>query len=318
MAWAADKFPRASFDGIEFPWIEIEIKGGLREYEHVYLHRPGGEIESLGRKLYEFRFSCPFHEVSVAYPNLYPARLFELIRRLETEESGTLVVPNYGRFRVKGLDWSRRLAARIKTGERVELVFKEDQQIQLVTEQQAALAFASIPTKSALVFALYEQKIADFTSRVPTDAEGTRILGDLDTARYALQDAILKVQEVRGIADAANAVGSSYRDRIRAVAQTCEALVNNPLLQLEEAYPLVESIHDLWDAAVQSGEAAASRSRPVGIYITQRIMTIGEVAIALYDDVSRAQEILSINNFARADRIPRETRVNHYIAVGMT
>jgi hypothetical protein len=62
MASPFDQLQAASFAGYIFPWSRIRVSCSLRDHVHIYPHAPGGQPEKLGRNLYEFHFTCPFHQ----------------------------------------------------------------------------------------------------------------------------------------------------------------------------------------------------------------------------------------------------------------
>ncbi len=99
---AFDALLRASFLDYPFPVQDIDVKGGLRDHVHEYPHAPGGAPEKLGRKLYEFTFTCPFLTGLRGYPKLWPETLATLRIFFEGQNTGDLVVPTIGTINTFG------------------------------------------------------------------------------------------------------------------------------------------------------------------------------------------------------------------------
>jgi hypothetical protein len=136
-----DNFTRpAAFGDIAFPFIQLSIKGSLDHKVHKYLHRPGGEVEDLARRAYEFRFECQFDSESRAWPDLYPDRLGQLVALCESGQTFALYVPNLAsEVQAKATDWPRTLHASVRSGERVEFAFVEDSTEQYTTDELTAI-----------------------------------------------------------------------------------------------------------------------------------------------------------------------------------
>lgn len=123
---ALGRLPGASFAGFRFPIRELHVRGSLRHHLHEYPHSPGAALEGLGRRLYEFRMTAPFHETFRSYPKLYPETLASLRTIFDGGLAWDLVVPWIGTIQARCIEWTQHLVAKVQSGEDVELVFLED------------------------------------------------------------------------------------------------------------------------------------------------------------------------------------------------
>ena len=123
-----DSYPQASFSGITFPVESSRIKGGIRDHIHEYPHSPGGSPEKLGRMLYEFTVQVHFDARFTNYPGLYPQSLNQLTTLFEAQTTADFRLPQMpASVSCYCRAWTREMTNRIRSGERVELVFMEDQ-----------------------------------------------------------------------------------------------------------------------------------------------------------------------------------------------
>lgn len=290
-----DSFPQASFAGVAFPYTKIGIHGALNYHLHTYLHRPGGEIESLGRKPYEFTFHCEFHTSMRAWTRAYPELLATLIDLFESEVTANLVVPNVGTVRAKAIKWPRNLSAKIRSGESVEFVFLEDSQNQLVTTSVPAFSMAAVPIQAA-------------------------VLSDVVSARGldpGLLDALLNaVAELTAARDQAELMGALVAQQAERVMSACAILESLALFNDPMNWPVLDALRDVWASAYAVDLDALQHSLPLDSYFVPRTMTVSEVSIAVYNDTSHALELLQLNAFDDALAIPPGAIVKHYAVLG--
>jgi prophage DNA circulation protein len=294
MADILDAFPHASFAGVAFPYTKIAIHGGLNYHLHTYLHRPGGEIESLGRKPYEFTFHCEFHATMRAWAQAYPELLATLINLFESEITAGLVVPNVGTVQAKAIKWPRNLSARIRSGESVELVFLEDSQNQLVAAV-TAFSMAAVPIQAAVLSNVVTQQGLD-----------PSLLDDLLNAVAALT----------AIRDQVELMGAMVEQKADQVMNACAALESLAMFNDPMNWPILDALRDVWASANTVSADALARSLPLDSYFVPRTMTVSEVSIAVYGDTTHALEILQLNAFDDALAIPPGAIVEHYAVLG--
>jgi hypothetical protein len=125
-----------SFAGIAFPYTEITMDGEMRHYVHEYPHAPGGLPEKLGRKLYAFDISVPFHGnlIPPQYKGLWPENLASLVAQFEIGTTADLILPQIGApIRAFCTNWKRVLKSTNTVGETVTLKFLEDDESRRTT-----------------------------------------------------------------------------------------------------------------------------------------------------------------------------------------
>jgi len=143
-----DAFKKAAFGDIQFPYKAISIKGALDHHPHKYLHRPGAEVEGLGRRAYVIGFDCDFHNTAPSWPDLYPSRLSQLVSLCESEQTYPLDVPNLGRsLPVKAIVWDRTLLASVRSGESVRFEFLEDSTERYTADKLINFTEGAAPTQ---------------------------------------------------------------------------------------------------------------------------------------------------------------------------
>jgi hypothetical protein len=286
-----DALPKASFAGIAFPYSKISIVGGLNHHLHTFLHRPGGEIEALGRKPYEFTFHCDFHTTMRAWARAYPDLLSSLVGLFETEVTAELRVPNVGTVRAKAIKWSRDLSARIRSGESAEFTFLEDTQNQRVQTATFGFSMAAVPIQAAVL----------------SNAVAARGL------EPGLLDMLLdSLGELLALRDEAELVGAIVAAKAERVMNACAALDALPVFEDPMNWPVLDAVRDVWASANTVSLDALARSLPLDSFFVPRTMTVSEVSVALYRDTSHAVELLQLNAFHDALAIPPGTIVKHY------
>ncbi len=288
-----DQLQRASFGGIEFPYKELDIAGAIREHEHEYPHAPGAALEKLGRKLYEIRFKSPFHETFRKYPKLWSQSLPKLVRLFEKETTGDLVLPNVGTIKACCVRWNRALGATQRSGESVDLTFREDQEQAFLVNSLLSVSTQSLESK-AQKFAIEAEKVRP---------------------RESLFDSILtSANSVLAIVDTVEMYGNLVEAKLLAVAGLCQeadqrlAVVNDPL-----NHEMLEALLDLWDAVVKLNGDLLKTGGTMLTYTLQRGMSMIELAKSIYDgDGSRALELLQLNAVIDPFNLPARTVVRYY------
>lgn len=295
MADIFDGFKKAAFGDIEFPYVSIGIKGSLRHHVHEYLHRPGAEIESLGRRAYEFRFGCQFHTDMPSWPDLYPSRLSELVSLCESEQTFDLYVPNLGReVKAKAIEWPRNLLATVRSGESVELVFLEDASERYTAANLIGTVANSAPAQIAAV---------QFEVEKLAEPELTDLLDDL----IAELDKWLSVKE-----DVELAIEYQHA-RVDGVFTRCQRLAEAPAMQTTLATPALQATLALWANIARVKNDSLAAARPLAAWITDDDhMSVTDVAMKLFNgSPANTVEILKLNDFDDALDIRVGTRVRY-------
>ena len=289
-----DTWRKAKLDTIEFPYTDLEIRGGLRTHAHEYLKRPGAEQETLGRRAYTFTFKGRFVDVFEAYADLYPSRLSALISICESERTVDLWVPPMERsFKVKAVEWTRSITAALRNGEDFSLSLVEDSTEQFTTLNLIGTrtsAFPQLATQLAIeVRALEEPSLLD-----ALDA----LLNAIDTflGTVALVQAEIDYQTAR----------------VDGVVRRCNALANLPAMQRAPAAPALLLLIDVWALAAQARAEVLAAATPIQLYRVERdVMSVLDVAVDIYGAPTKAGELLRLNDLDNAMRLTRGTYLRY-------
>jgi prophage DNA circulation protein len=275
MPTAFEQLPRPSFAGIEFPYETMRIRGGLRDHVHEYPHAPGGAPEKMGRKLYEFEFNCQFQTTFAAYPGLWPKRLAKLRHMWESELTATLVVPTIGKIDAYAFDWEQEATAKILSGERVQIKFREDQSSAFLIEQFITVQTNRIKTKG--------DRFAKEAAKV--------------TPRESLFDSITDAaNSVLAVVDTVQTYGNLVEAKLLLLSQLCkEADQRLDVLNDVTKWQLLDALHDLW---ASSNELNKNIQKKLGKLVPFKLpfpMSIQDLATQFYGDTERVVELLQLN-----------------------
>jgi hypothetical protein len=290
-------FEKASFGGIEFPYMTLAIKRSLRHHVHEFLHRPGGEVESLGRRAYEFHFTCHFGTTDPNWPDLYPSRLAALVTLFETEETQDLYLPNLGgKVPAKLTECPSTLNASVRSGEAVEFTFVEDSKEKYSVLNLIGIVAGSIPAQFQTV-KIEARKLAD-----------PEVLDLLDLLEAELSKWLSAKELLQ------NAVRYQVA-QVDAVFQRCTDLMRAPAIGLPSSISLFLSASALWANLATMKNADLESSKPLSAYLTERDqMSVIDVSIRLFGTPSKSIQLLSMNAFDNPMAIKPGTTVRYLAA----
>lgn len=275
-----DQLQRAAFDGLEFPVKSVRIKCNGRKHVHEYLRVEGGVIEKLKRGLYQIEMEAEFHATIKGYGQLWPNVLASLRDKFEREITSTLVIPTIGSIPAMIENWDQVAEmGQIRSGERSTLPFIED------------------PTDRVLAAALVQVD----TSSVATSAQ------NLDTIREELELTTTSKDLFDSIRDAANSVLSIkdqadlYGNLLGAKVSMLASILREGDRQIEELkhpenFAALYALQELHDAAITLGRNLIERPRGPRIFTVPRVMSVSEIAVAIYGDTERTNQLL-LNNY---------------------
>jgi prophage DNA circulation protein len=284
---------KASFLGIAFRCESIKVRGGVRDFVHEYPHSPGGQPETLGRKLYVAELEAVFVVDDQFYPTAWPGDIGQLRSQFEEEARGTLVIPTVGSFRAYCKDWDLTNTNKMMNGERMRMVFMEDQEVSQLTDefffQHDVIAtnygkFAAAITSATLKLDAFEQ-IAELVSEIESFK---------DRADLAQRIIANKMQQ---LADACRYADEAVRD-----------------LDKPQAWAAVRALHDLGVSADKLARDAFFTGLPITIYECPVEMTVADISTAIYGDTSKMSELLDLNPFENPFAVPAGFDVKHYQA----
>ena len=287
-----DTFQRASFNGTPFPVDSIDVRGGIREHVHEYPHSDGGTPEKMGRKLYEIHFSALFHDRFAAYPGLYPGTLSTLQGVWESQLTANLVVPTIGSIKAYAVSWDRKAVGRVRSGERVELVFREDMPVAGIE------AFLMNATNSNAM----NSAGAALRAAMPAGQSHPSLFDDLLNA----------VNSLLGVVDQANLYGNLIQAKLLGILSMCQDLDAMTFLQDPSNWQLAAAMRDVWKTTADGLKDLAAKKHTLSTFFTRVTMSVSDIAIALYNDATRAVELLQLNPIADAFAVPAGTAISYY------
>lgn len=287
-----DTFKQASFGGLNFPIDSCKVNGGIRDHIHEYPHADGGTPEKMGRKLYEIRMSGLFQNTFKAYPNLYPTTLNSLRDMWENETTADLVIPTLGTMKCYARAWSHDATAKVRSGERVDMVFIEDQQPDGLV---AFIANTAGPNGLGGNVANYISVLAGYPD-APSDFQ--LLIGLVNAALIAKDQADLQLLILQA--------------KILQITSLCATLDRNFFLQDPLKWPLAQSMRDIWLTAQSSLLDLQQQFTTLQTYVTPNRCSVADIARALYKDASRSTDILQLNPIEDAFAVPPGFRIRYY------
>lgn len=297
-----DNLPRASFNGVEFPVESVRVKGGLRHHVHEYPHIDGGDLEKLGRRLYEVEMRATFQTIIAANGNsgfgswggsLWPGRLSLLQSIFDQGTTGTLVIPTIGGMQACCVEWDREAVAKVRSGESTSFKFIED--------QASAFAFQNL-------IQVKPQSLDGMATAVQTEFDKAGI-------PKSLTDQLLgAVNVVLAVADQAELFGLEVAAKIDLVAQICREF-DQRIEQFAhpENWAALDAMKDLWAATQELAGNVDGNAVVFAFFEVKKQSTIAEIATAIYGDSSRAVELLQLNAIEDAFAVPVGTQVRYQV-----
>jgi hypothetical protein len=302
---------------IEFPTSSWKIYGEQRYDVHEYPKTPGGQPEKLGRKPYKVRMVCPFHDVeglNAFFPDLYPIRLEKLMTLLEAGTTGTLNVPGKGPIRAFGTVWDRDFDTGAPSGETVTFDFLEDSLdlafgLLQVTQQLGAVgnAAAALAAATTLDATLMNTSVIDpHDFRVGPDGS-LQDMGSILSSIAAVSNFFTGLQDQVQLYDAQVAANL---DRLIGY---CQKLDQTPELDDLRNAQTIQAVLALLVAAQDARADLFAKRIPLRIFpVETGPLSLDEIAIRIYRDATRADDILQLNDFDDAFAIPAGTPVTYY------
>jgi DNA circularisation protein len=287
---------RASFAGIEFPLLSCRMRGSSRNHVHIYAHVPGGDVEKLGRNLYEIEMHIPFLTSATAYSTqaspLWPTRLALLRGLFEAETTDWLVIPTVGRIKAYATEWEQEMQGNVHNGEHASFKFLED--------QSAAFLLAGLITTVTKSVSSTAQQLSTITTAMAlADQLGPQ------RDRSLFETIQRTANDLLAFRDQAELAGSLITEKVAMLTSLCnEADRTVQAMKDPVNWQLVEAVKELWDAARQFGEAIVGPQNAFATYTLPLRMTIGQVSMAIFGTTDKAMDLLQLNPIDNAFDIP--------------
>lgn len=305
--WATNLLPSKlgainGVGGVEFYIAERRVETGRKFARYVYPYRNGQGVEDMGRKIYIFHLTIPLFQ-GVA-EGLYPGAFDKLLAINDDEGTKAEVEyqdPEFGPIKVKidGFDW--QTTPQQRNGGVLTLVLEEISFEQSLTEnlnkpQFAARSLAG-QRASWLDYAMdvLEVSLPDISdSKFPSLSElWADVQNGLDTDALAADDIAGRIDEVTLVAQ--HIMDFSAEDEI-------------------QRWSIVNAVIDFQGAAEDVGKDSGSvdPSEKLVSYVLSDDMSMYDIAIWLYKDVIRAEEIAFNNPTSNPARYSRGTTIKAF------
>lgn len=291
-----DQLQRASFDGLEFPVKSVHVRMNGRKHVHEYLRVSGGVIEKLRRGLYEIEMDALFHATIKGYGELWPTVMAAMRNKAEDQITSTLVIPTIGSVRAMIDGWEQTAEmGSIRSGERAPLRFIEDQQQTFLTEALAQVENTSVANA---VVNLEE---------VRANIELTETSGDLLSSIVELANTCLAFKDQT---DLYGAVLSAKVLQLASLLREADRQITE--LQNPENCELVYALQELLDASITLEANLAESFRNPLQFTVPKLMTVSDIAVAIYKSTARANEIMINNNLPNPFAVPAGERIIYF------
>jgi len=282
-----------SFADVEIPYQSIHIEGGGDDHEHKYPHSAGAANEKLGRKLYQITVKASFQNCFTldSLADVYPGRLQLLLFHFDRQDTAELKLPNRAPIQAYCTNWSTDLDVRVRSGEAVELKFKEDRNEELANEQGISLQRAAL---------------RDQNQTLEREAEGLPEQGIFDSITDATNSVLAYIDQGQLYG---NLLAAKIEDLTRLIKHTDETL---DLLNDPERFSALAALLALWETLLDIKEDLFDGGSGVRQYVTPMQCSITELVAVIPDCGSTGEELMALNYFPDPLAIPANTTVMYY------
>jgi prophage DNA circulation protein len=288
---AHDRIQKAAFDGIKFPISSMDLSCGIRDHVHEYPHVDGGDPELLGRKLYTVKMKALFHRTFLAYPNLYPDKLNELRAKWEASTVAGLVIPTIGEMQCYCVNWSQKLEAKIRSGQSVELEFREK-------TAAAVTNFFEVKQLSAT----YDAPMLELDAIKPPNA--LSLFSDLQAA----------VNSVTAYLDTAQMYGNLLESKLLQLKGILDEFHRLDGMDKAENYHVWNALQNIGTTCNVMLENVQNKAGGISEWTLPSDMSAAAISTALYGDATHAMDILQLNPIEDAFNVPAGYTVRYYPA----
>lgn len=288
---------------VEFEIRERNVESGQRFARYVYSYRAGQGVEGLGRKIYIWNLKCPlFRGVGT---NHYPGTLDNLVKLIEAN-NGELeyMDPEWGPFRVIVADWGWQTVAELRNGGVLSLTLEERSFEQSISDNlnKPQLAKRALAAKLARSLDNALELLGTSLPAITDKSKGFSLTEMWSSVQDALDSAAMAADEIAARIDEVFLVGQD---------------VYNFSAQDEiERWSITNVVADFLGAAEGVGDD--SGDIPPGERMVTRVlpdtMSMFQIAMMLYGDSVRAEEIAFNNSVADPMAYPRGYRIKAFAA----
>jgi hypothetical protein len=294
---AFDKLEKAAFGPIQFPVKSVRFRSSYAHFIHVYLRVNGGVVEKLQRGLYICEMDAVFDTNIKGYGSLYPDSLKKLRQMYDRGDTMDLVIPTIGTMPAMITEWDQFAdMTKVRSGESIKIPFLEENSQKFLQEAASKAQTDTIDNASENLKVTLE----DFN--LPPDE---RNIFD------KIQDQANRILSYKDQADL-------YDGLMAARIESLTGYINEADQQLEslkhpENSALIQAMHALWEALVDFGANLANSPRGARIYVVPSLMSVSDIARAIYGNTSRASEIMLNNDLGDPYAVEAGTNIIYFV-----
>jgi hypothetical protein len=296
---AHDNLPRTQFGDVQFPGEVTHLRLQYRHHVHEYPHSPGGSPEKLGRALYRVTILGNFQDRFAAYPGLYPDGMNTMRGYAVAGLTLTLTHPTVGRFPAFITSWDQVKDAKIRSGEKVEIEFLEDQSAQFLVDTSFNANHVAALGPSAA-------QIASDLAAIQADLNLTQNDVSIFDAFQVAVNSVLAIQ------DTADQYGNRLNAGIVQVIGLCQQLDALQSMQDARCWPVIDGIRELNAIAVHVQNDLQQNSVKLMDWTVPFTQSLIQIAITLYGDASRQSDLLSLNAVDDPMNVPAGFDIRYY------
>lgn len=289
---------KASFGGITFAYSRIRYTGGIRHHVHEFPHSPGGEIEKMGRSLYQVEIEPIMHDLEgsdleLLFPKSYPDNLDELRLMFEHQETKELVTPHLDAFDAVCVNWTGTIEGKNPSGETVTWTFREDDDRERFGELDETAAYAQLDAENIELLA--QVALSDYFAENPTGLF------------QQISDVVTSIQAISGVADAYDQI---LLGKVASLVNLCSQ-ASRELTGLGDPANLAiyEALKNVWSAAVDIASDIGATKTPLAFWTVPKTMAVSEIASRLGQTV---EGLLQLNGFEDSFAVRAGTLVQYY------
>jgi hypothetical protein len=292
------------FNNIPLAVEAASVKIGIRTHQHIYPHAPGAAIEKMGRKLYEIDVSGRFDSRLLGRYQNSMRDSIAMAGFVEDEITGPLVIPWAGTVKCLCEEYSRDEKNTLRSGLMFHAKFTEDS-----NEGFPILAF--IKTKQAPI----GTALTNFNKAFGIPSVIDRATAqDFHLPTYK-RDIFSIIAETAAFIFGIKDQFELYSALIRAKLDYLEGLFRELDATAQWIFSDIikgEAFMRMWQAIRSFGDDIAAKGLSFSYYVVPQLMSIQEVAIAIYRDSSKSIDLMGLNPLDDALQIPAGTSIRYY------
>lgn len=284
---------RCSYEGVEFPCSDFDVKGSKSRAEHTTYKGDGADIEPTGRDAYSGSFTVPLYNGVDNVNDWFPGRYYDLLGAFEASRIGQLVHPTKGQFDVHIDSWEEKASASARNGILLTVSWTEhNASAGKLIDGQRDNPERSTETAAAEVDA--ELLAFDSVHDFQTIPAGYPYAGLVDTALASVSQ---------------GATRADIESGTREITSAASDLINLPDLESVDAHPAVWAAEKMRASAYRLREKMLPNAQRASIYVVPQDMTIWKIAASIYGNAAKASLLTSANAILNPLKVPAGQRL---------